>query len=58
VDDLSGIIDFSIDPHEVENEIDLALIDLDVDAEELHGIIENAMERELMNRTGKLPKEV
>ena len=57
-DDLSGIIDFSIDPHEVENEIDLALIDLDVDAEELHGIIENAMERELMNRTGKLPKEV
>ena len=57
-DDLSGVIDFSIDPHEVENEIDLALIDLDVDPEELQAVIRRQLERELMNRTGKLPKEV
>ena len=57
-DDLSEVIDFSIDPHEVESEVDLALIDLDVDAEELQSVIRRQMERELMNRTGKLPKEV
>jgi HK97 family phage prohead protease len=57
-DDLSEVIDFSIDSHEVESEIDVALLDLDVDPEELQDVIRRQMERELMNRTGKLPKEV
>jgi HK97 family phage prohead protease len=56
--DLSEVIDFSIDSHEVESEIDVALLDLDVDPEELQNVIRRQMERELMNRTGKLPKEV
>lgn len=56
--DLSEVIDLTFDSHEVESEIDLALLDLDVDVEDLHGIIKDVMERELMNRTGKLPKEV
>ena len=56
--DLSEIIDFSIDSHEVESEIDLSLLDLDVDPESLQGLIVSAIEREIMNRTGKLPKEV
>jgi HK97 family phage prohead protease len=57
-DDLSEVIDLSIDPHEVENEIDLSVLDLDVDPEELQGVIRKTLESELMNRTGKLPKEV
>jgi predicted RNase H-like nuclease (RuvC/YqgF family) len=57
-DDLSEVIDLTFDSHEVKSEIDLALLDLDVGAEDLHSIITDALERELMNRTGKLPKEV
>ena len=57
-DDLSAVIDLAIDSHEVKNEIDVAVLDLDVDPEELQEAIKAQLEREVMRNTGTLPKEV
>ena len=54
--ELFDVID--IDSHEVENEIDRAVLDLDIDPEELQVAIRRQLEHELMKTTGKLPKEV
>jgi HK97 family phage prohead protease len=56
--ELSAVIDIQIDSHEVEDEVDLAILDLDIDQEGLQRIIRNQLEKEFMKTTGKLPKEV
>ena len=57
-DDLSAVIDLTIDSHEVDNEIDLAVLDLDVTPEQLQEAVKLQLERELLRNTGTLPKEV
>ena len=57
-EDLSAVIDIQIDSHQVEGEIDLAILDLDVNPEELQQAIRKQLEGEFMKTTGKLPKEV
>ena len=57
-DDLSEVIDIQIDSHKVEDEVDLAILDLDVNPEELQQVIRHQLENHLMKITGKLPKEV
>jgi HK97 family phage prohead protease len=57
-DVLADVIDIQIDSHAVENEVDLAILDLDINQEELQQAIRQQLERGLMKITGKLPKEV
>ena len=57
--ELFDVIDIQpIDSHAVENEIDLAILDLDLDPETLQKVIVHQLECEMMKTTGKLPKEV
>jgi HK97 family phage prohead protease len=56
--ELAAVIDIQIDSHAVEDEVDLAILDLDINPEQLQQIIRDQLENEFMKTTGKLPKEV
>jgi len=62
VDDMGELFDVidiqEIDSHEVESEVDLAILDLEITPEELQKAIRREMGAQIMKTTGTLPKEV